>query len=73
MILTGVCEYLREHGRASLADLARHFDSDPSALEGMLARLEHQGRVRRLPLGERCGSSCCQCEPTSLAVYEWTA
>jgi len=38
----------------------------------MLATLERKGRVRRLPAGSTCGASCCHCDPSTLALYEWT-
>jgi len=70
MILSRLNEYLRQRGRASLADLAQGLDSTPEAVEGMLAILERKGKVRRLPPGSACGSGCCQCDPTVLTLYE---
>ncbi len=73
MILTDISHYLREHGRASLNDIALGVGSAPEALETMLATLERKGRVRRLPAGSSCGTSTCsKCDPTTLAIYEWT-
>jgi len=70
MILSELRSYLVEHKRAALTDMARHFDTDPDALRGMLATLEHKGRVRKLPAGTRCDSSCCRCDQASLELYE---
>lgn len=71
MILSEIGQYLRLHGRASLRDLATATGSTPEAVEAMLATLERKGRVRRLPAGSTCGTSCCQCDPATLALYEW--
>lgn len=62
--------FLRAHRRAALKDLAHRFDADPEALRGMLEFLERKGRVRKLPVGTTC-SGCCQCDPTSIELYEW--
>jgi hypothetical protein len=71
MILTEVTRYLREHRRASLNDMANGIGSTPEAVEAMLMTLERKGRVRKLPKGSSCESSCCQCDPTTLTIYEW--
>ena len=70
-MLSHLSDYLRQHGRASLADLALALDSTPTALEGMLAILERKGRVRRLASSPGCGTTCCQCDAAPVAVYEW--
>lgn len=46
MILSELRNYLAEHKRAALIDMARHFDIDVDALRGMLATLERKGQVR---------------------------
>ncbi|GAB3375570.1 FeoC-like transcriptional regulator [Azotobacter armeniacus] len=71
MILSEIGQYLRQHGRASLRDLATATGSTPEAVEAMLATLERKGRVRRLSAGSTCGTSCCKCDPATLALYEW--
>jgi Mn-dependent DtxR family transcriptional regulator len=71
MILSRVNDYLRQHKRASLVDLAHGLDAAPDALQGMLATLERKGRVRRLPTGTSC-SGCCKCDPYAVELYEWT-
>ena len=72
MILSRVSHYLRRHRRASLHDMAHSTGSTPEAIAAMLATLERKGRVRLLPAGSSCGSACCKCDPTTLAIYEWT-
>lgn len=72
MILSKVSEYLRQHRRASLVDMAHGLDATPEALEGMLEALVRKGRVRRLPSGSSCGNTCCKCDSTAAELYEWT-
>ncbi len=71
MILTDLKTYLAERGRATLSDMALHFDSDPEALRGMLAQFVRKGRVRRLTPGSACGS-CQKCDLAAPEIYEWT-
>lgn len=70
MILSQAKEYLRQHSRASVVDMAQGLDATPEALKGMLAILERKGLVRRLPAGTTC-SGCCKCDPNAAELYEW--
>ncbi|QGU33620.1 FeoC-like transcriptional regulator [Thermochromatium tepidum] len=70
MILSELSRYLRDHRRAAVRDLAYHFDAEPDALRGMLETLERKGQVRRLPANTPC-TGCRQCDPTTIAIYEW--
>ncbi len=70
-MLTTLTEYLAQHRRASLTELARAVNSTPEAVEGMLALLERKGRVRRLPAGSSCERPCCSCDPAAQTLYEW--
>ncbi|ATE61083.1 FeoC-like transcriptional regulator [Thauera sinica] len=72
MILSRLSNYLREHRRASLADMANGLDSTPEALEAMLGTLERKGRVKRLPPGSTCGCSCSNCDSATQTLYQWT-
>ncbi|MBU1236531.1 MAG: FeoC-like transcriptional regulator [Gammaproteobacteria bacterium] len=71
MILSRVTDYLRQHRRASLGDMALALDTTPDALREMLAMLERKGRARRLPAGTACGGGCNKCSPASVELYEW--
>ncbi len=72
MILSELRDYLQSHKRASIVDMAYHFDIDPEALRGMLEKWVTKGRVEKLPMGTTCGSSsCCQCDPATTEIYEW--
>lgn len=72
MILSRLNDYLRQHKRASLNDLALGLDAAPDAVEAMLATLERKGRVRRLPAGTAC-TGCSKCDPGAVRLYEWSA
>ncbi|MCV2217344.1 FeoC-like transcriptional regulator [Thauera sp. Sel9] len=73
MILSRLSTYLRERRRASVADMALALESSPEALGPMLDTLERKGRVRRIEGESGCGSTCCKCDPATVAVYEWAA
>jgi hypothetical protein len=71
MILAEIREYLQRRGRASLADIALHFDIDAGALRGMLDVWMRKGKVRRQLATASCGSSCCQCQAAATEIYFW--
>jgi predicted transcriptional regulator with HTH domain len=71
MILKDIRLYLQQRGQATLGDIARHFDSDPSAVQGMLEQWVRKGKVRRSLATSSCGSSCSKCDPTSVEIYQW--
>ena len=71
MILSEIRNYLKEHGRAAVYDLAQAFDAETDAIRGMLSEWERRGKVRRLPGGTPCGGGCCKCDPASVEIYEW--
>ena len=72
MILSRVSHYLRQHRRASLYDMVNGIGSTSEVIAVMLVTLERKERVRLLPAGSSCGNFCCKCNPTTLAIYEWT-
>lgn len=72
MIISRLSDYLKEHRRVSLIDLARDLDATQEALREMLATLERKGRARKLPAGSTCGGGCGKCNPNALELYEWT-
>ncbi len=71
MILSDLRGYLIQQRRVALADLVVHFNTDADALRGMLGKWISKGKVRQLPLGSACGSSCCKCDATLTELYEW--
>jgi putative ferrous iron transport protein C len=72
MILSDIKGYLMQHGQASLADIATHFDSSPDAVRGMLEVWQRKGRVRRLMANASCGSGCSKCDMETVEIYQWT-
>lgn len=71
MILSELRSYLKEKKRVTLNDLVIHFDMDADALRGMLGKWIRKGKVRQLPVGAGCGTSCSKCDPTLTEFYEW--
>lgn len=59
MILSDIRKYIKSRGRASLDDLAAHFDGDKSAIEGMMETLKARGLVVELGCGGCGGSTGC--------------
>lgn len=71
MILSQLSQYITEHRRVSVQDMAHHFDADTDALRAMLEVLERKGRVRKLPVGGLCSSSgCSKCSLAPPELYE---
>ena len=58
-MLKEVKQLLREHGKLSLRELARHFSMTTDALEPMLDLLIQKGQVQRHEAG--CGTPCSGC------------
>lgn len=71
MIVSRLEQYLREHRRAALSDMAIALNADADALRPMLGMLERKGRIRRLPAGTACGGGCSKCHPSTIELYEW--
>ena len=72
MILSDIKKYLMEHKRATLGDLALHFDTDPQAMRGMLEQWMRKGRVLRSELKSDCSKSCAKCcNDSVMEIYEW--
>ncbi|MEJ2316634.1 MAG: FeoC-like transcriptional regulator [Gammaproteobacteria bacterium] len=71
MILAEISDYIRERERASVADIANRFDSDPEVVRKMLSVLERKQRIHKVPSITACGSSCRQCDPAATELYAW--
>ena len=69
MILTEILEFLQQRDAASLGEIARHVDAEPSAVRDMLATLQRKGKVHRPALSGGCGSTCRECASGSTEVY----
>lgn len=70
VLLIDIKTFLAERKRASLDDLARHFDVEPGALKGMVETWIAKGRVRRLSDRLPCGT-CGKCDSAQVDIYEW--
>lgn len=71
MILAELRNYIERHGQATLGDLANHFDSEPSAIQGMLQRWIDKGQIEEQRLTASCGDSCRQCNVSESLLYVW--
>ena len=69
-MLRDIQTYIASHGTVSIQDLALKFHTDSDALQPMLQRLNRKGRIRQLPIPEKCDGCTC-CDLTSLECYEW--
>ena len=71
MILAEISDYIRERERASVADIANRFDTDPEVVRKMLSVLLRKQRIHSVPSITACGSSCRQCDPSATELYAW--
>lgn len=72
MTLTGVRDYMRERGNASLEEVALHFDASRDAARGALDLWMKKGKVRPLPAGASCSKAgSCGCSCKAEEIYEW--
>jgi putative ferrous iron transport protein C len=69
-ILLDVRDYLQAHRQAGLNDLARHFDSNPDAMRGMLEIWVAKGRIRHCP-AFACAGCAVNCSSAPGDSYEW--
>jgi len=71
VILSELRDYLKANRRATLMDMAHHFDTDPDALRGMIGKWMVKGRVGKLAQDSASCRSCCKCDPATTEIYEW--
>lgn len=69
-MLTEILKCLRANGPMSVAEMARHFQADVSAMEGMLAVLETKGRIERLDTKCSKCKGCVEVKPEDAAIYK---
>ena len=70
MILKEIQDFVLDYHRVSLAEMELHFHMDGDALRQMLSKLIKKGRVRRLPIPDKC-HGCTFCNPDTIEFYEW--
>ena len=63
--------YLTQCRQATLLEMARHFNAEPSAVEGALDVWLRKGRVIRRTAAKCRG--CNRCSTAQTNVYEWQA
>jgi DNA-binding MarR family transcriptional regulator len=70
-MLSAILKLLKERGPMSLAELARHFQTDVSVMQDMLKILERKGRIQRLETKcSRC-KGCAEVKPEDAAIFQW--
>ncbi len=70
MILKELQDFVLDYHRVSLAEMELHFHMDGDALRQMLSKLIKKGRVRKLPVPDKC-HGCTFCQPDTIEFYEW--
>ena len=70
MILKELQDFVLDYHRVSLAEMELHFHMDGDALRQMLSKLIKKGRVRQLPIPDKC-HGCTFCNPDTTEFYEW--
>ncbi len=69
-MLSEIIKLLKERGPMSLAELARHFQTEVPAMEGMLETLERKDRIRRVDSKcSRC-KGCAEVKPEDAAIFK---
>lgn len=71
MILSDIRDYVKSRGQVTLNDIATHFDSEPSAIEGMLQRWLDKGIIEKKRLTSSCGEGCKQCGVSDSSLFVW--
>ena len=72
--LTDLKTFMVERKRASLIEIAVHFDTPASAVRPMLDQWIAKGRLRKLDIMGGCGKvgASCACKEPPSEVFEWT-
>ncbi len=70
MILKELQDFVLDYHRVSLAEMELHFHMDGGALRQMLSKLIKKGRVRQIPIPDKC-HGCTFCNPDAIEFYEW--
>jgi putative ferrous iron transport protein C len=70
MILTEIQDFIGNYRQVSLAEMKLHFHMDEGTLRPMLKKLVKKGRIRQLPIPEKCDGCIC-CHSDAIELYEW--
>lgn len=69
-MLSAIKSFLRKRGAASLQEISLHLLTPVEAVDGMLQTLQRKGSVRERSLKSACGSSCSNCDPATIRIFE---
>ena len=69
-MLSEILKFLAERGPMSLAEISRHFNSEISAMQGMLEMLEAKGRIARLDTKCSNCKGCIEVKPEDAAIFQ---
>jgi len=69
-MLTEILKLLKERGPMSLAELARHFQTEISVMQGMLDILERKQRIEQLVTKCSKCKGCIEVKPEDAAIYK---
>jgi len=73
MILTQLRDYLKQHGRASVLDMAYRFDVEPDTIRGMLAHWIKKDMVEEFEIPDSQCNGCSKCDDKKNEIYRWAA
>ena len=68
-MLTDIRDFLHHNQQATLEQLSLKFNSQPSAIEGMLQVWIRKGLIAKAT-PDKCGD-CCKCDSASKTYYYW--
>lgn len=63
-------QYLQERKKASLRDLALHFDASHEAIQNAMALWIRKDKVE-VSESSGCDKGCCQCSTELTTIYHW--
>lgn len=69
-MLTEILNLLKERGPMSLAEISRHFQSEVTAMQGILETLERMGRIQRLDTKCSNCKGCIEVKPEDAAIFK---
>jgi len=70
MTLLGLKTYLSKRNRASVAEIAIHFNASPALVRDLVGHWQARHRIRAISGKGACGGCSCRCDGED-EVYEW--
>lgn len=71
-MLTKIRDYIRQHERVTLDDIALHFNITPELAAQQISHWEVRGMVEQIQSGHSC-SGCGGCRTNQRIIYAWKA